>query len=118
LNIVSSGNVPEFTLTLKDKKQEHFAVEYRGYIKVPADTIYTFYLNSDDGSMLYIDNTLLINNDGLHSDREINGSTALAAGYHKIILKYLQGSGGSNLKVYVETENINKMIIPQSWLFN
>lgn len=33
---------------------DFFGFRYRGYIQVPADGIYTFYTNSDDGSRLYI----------------------------------------------------------------
>ena len=37
-----------------------------GLIKIPADGIYSFYISSDDGSKLFIDDKILVDNDGLH----------------------------------------------------
>jgi len=48
-------------------------VNFSGFIDVPADGQYTFYTSSDDGSKLYIDNQLVVNNDGEHSLRERSG---------------------------------------------
>jgi alpha-L-fucosidase len=117
LNIIHSGIAPDFTIDIKDKSKEHYAIVYNGYIKIPEEAVYTFYLNSDDGTILYIDGKLLIDNDGIHSGLEKSSSTALAKGSHEIKVKYLQGSGDSSLKVSVETKNTKKMIIPVSWLF-
>ncbi|HZW70654.1 MAG TPA: family 20 glycosylhydrolase, partial [Hanamia sp.] len=38
-----------------DVNAPSFGLQYRGYIDVPANGIYSFYLTSDDGSTLYID---------------------------------------------------------------
>ena len=45
---------------------ENFAVRFRGVLAVDTPGRYTFYLLSDDGSKLYIDSTLVIDNDGIH----------------------------------------------------
>lgn len=66
-----------------------------GYINVPADGIYTFALLSDDGSVLTIDNAIVIDNDGPHSPREIVGQKALAKGLHPIDVKYFDHNGGT-----------------------
>ena len=73
---------------------------YKGYINVPEDGIYSFYLSSDDGSMLYIDGKQVIDNDGLHAPGEVTGQAALKQGYHPIEVQYFDHGGGSiNLKV-------------------
>ena len=46
---------------------EDFAVQYWGYIKVPADGSYTFFLTSDDGADFTIDKSLIVDNDGRHA---------------------------------------------------
>ena len=66
-----------------------------GLIDIPDDGIYTFWLNSDDGSVLMIDDELVINNDGAHSPREIIGQKALRKGFHKIHARYWDNNGGT-----------------------
>jgi len=65
-----------------------------GLIDIPEDGIYTFWLNSDDGSMLRIDDEPVIDNDGAHSPREIIGQKALRKGLHKIHARYWDNNGG------------------------
>jgi len=73
---------------------------YKGYINIPEDGIYSFFLSSDDGSMLYIDSQLVIDNDGLHAPGEVTGQAALKKGYHPIEVQYFDHGGGSiSLKV-------------------
>ncbi len=65
-----------------------------GYINVPEQDIYTFKLLSDDGSILYIDNEEVIDNDGGHSPMEIAGMKALDKGLHPIKVLYFDSNGG------------------------
>jgi hexosaminidase len=48
-------------------KAPSFAVKYRGYIDVPQNGVYTFYLTCDDSGILNIANRETVNNDGMHS---------------------------------------------------
>lgn len=65
-----------------------------GYFEVAENGIYTFKLLSDDGSMMYIDNKEIINNDGAHSPREITGQKALAKGLHELKVEFFDHNGG------------------------
>ena len=46
---------------------------------------------SDDGSRLYLDDKLVIDNDGMHPPEELSGSAVLTRGIHKIRVIYFQG---------------------------
>ena len=84
----------------KGVKSFIIGLTYKGYINIPKDGIYSFYLSSDDGSMLYIDGKQVIDNDGLHAPGEVTGQAALKQGYHPIEVQYFDHGGGSiNLKV-------------------
>ena len=84
----------------RDVKSYIIGLTYKGYINIPEDGIYSFYLSSDDGSMLYIDGKQVIDNDGLHAPGEVTGQAALKQGYHPIEVQYFDHGGGSiNLKV-------------------
>ena len=70
---------------------EWFAIRLRGQLKIETDGTDAFVLTSDDGSKLYVDGNLIIDNDGLHGMRARRGSVALAAGYHDVEIQYFQG---------------------------
>lgn len=100
------------------RDKERYAVLIEGYINLPQTDVYNFYLSSDDGSMLYLDGKLVINNNGLHGMKEVKGSAALAAGYHAIRIEYFEKTGGDDLQLYFESENNKKKEIPAGLLFH
>ncbi|HYR07029.1 MAG TPA: OmpA family protein [Longimicrobium sp.] len=70
---------------------EWFAIDYNGRIMLPQAGTYTFRLTSDDGSKLFIDGDLVIDNDGVHGPGAIDGEATLAAGIHEVRVQYFQG---------------------------
>ena len=40
------------------RSKHHFGLQFEGYLRVPEGGAYTFHLSSDDGSRLYLDNSL------------------------------------------------------------
>ena len=70
---------------------EWFAIEYKGEFKPAKAGLYTFRLVSDDGSKLFIDDSLVINNDGTHGTSSATGSIELSRSYHRIKVQYFQG---------------------------
>ncbi len=81
------------------ERTTYFGLRFRGYVKVPATGIYTFYLASNDGSTLFIDGKEVIENDGNHAEIEEWGSVALQKGMHAIEVRYFQCGGGRSLKL-------------------
>jgi hexosaminidase len=80
-------------------RQVNYAVAFDGYLKVPADGFYKFEVESDDGSVLRIDDEEVVNNDGNHAGQVVAGYIPLRQGFHKMQLKYFQGEGGASLRV-------------------
>jgi alpha-L-fucosidase len=113
----SEEKLSNFTLKTR-KRQENFAFEFNGFIKIPADGVYEFFTDSDDGSKLYIDNQQVVDNDGLHGTVQKSGLIALAVGYHTIHVKFFQKSSGMNLKVFIQGGGLIKQEIPDSLLFS
>ncbi|HEY8401846.1 MAG TPA: Ig-like domain-containing protein, partial [Cytophagaceae bacterium] len=119
LTAKKSGTVSTFSIDVKDRN-ERYGIAYSGFINIPQDGIYTFYLASDDGSMLYFGDreTLLINNDGLHGmTPEKNAMIALRQGKHKIMVDLFQNLGGQGLTVSYSGPGITKQVIPASVLY-
>jgi len=111
-----SGTVESIAIPKKNSG-ENFGVEYDGYIKLPKDGLYTFYTNSDDGSSLYIDDQLLVSNDGRHASTERSGTIVLKAGFHKFKALFFQAGGGMTMEASVEGPGLAKKIISPDMLF-
>ena len=60
---------------------------------------YAFRITSDDGSVLRIDNSAVIDHDGLHADTSKEGTVSLTAGTHALRIDYIEASGGQVLKL-------------------
>jgi hexosaminidase len=109
---------PSQTFNVKDievpsgVKAPSFGLQYRGYINVPEKDIYSFYLTSDDGSALYIDDKKVVDNDGLHSAIERSGEVALEKGLHKFSLDFIEGGGGYTLRLLYALKNAQPQNIP------
>jgi alpha-L-fucosidase len=115
--VVNSGVVNQ--ISNKEKKRtDRFVFEFSGYIKIDKAGIYTFFTDSDDGSMLYIDDEEVVNNGGDHGSQEKSGRAAMKKGYHKIKIIYFDSGGGNSLKVSMQAEGGNKLEIPASLLFH
>jgi hypothetical protein len=114
---VKRGVVPNFTIQPKEKEQ-YFGFTYEGFILIPKDGLYTFYLTTNDGGRFFIDGSCLINNDGLHPLTEIYKPISLKAGFHPISVKYFQEGGSNGLRVSWQGPEIEKQEIPASALFH
>ena len=105
LTPVSSATVttPTFASTtgtiLTSGLSDNMGAVFTGYLDVPYAGCYRFYLASDEGSRLYIDNILLIDNDNIHAIREYNSDIRMSAGIHSIRLEYFEGTGPAVLKL-------------------
>ncbi len=117
LTSIKKGTVTHFDRSAKNEKGEKYGFEYRGFIKIPQDEVYSFFTSSDDGSKLWINNQLVVDNDGLHGMKEKSGVVPLQAGYHEILVRYFNGAGGNDLKVEWESALLPKQAIPESALF-
>jgi len=95
-----------------------FGLQYRGYIDIPADGIYSFYLTCDDGGILKIAGSETVNNDGLHSAIEKNGQVALRKGLQSFALDFIEGGGGFTLKLKYSVNGSSPQEIPSSWFKN
>ena len=114
---IKIGVVPTFSIEPKEKEQ-FFSFEFEGYINIPKDGEYTFFINSNDGSRLYIDNFQLLNNDGLHGMTEVSKTISLKSGFHPISVKYFQEGGRNGLQVSWKEAGFEKQAVPSMVLFH
>lgn len=116
LSPVRSGNVDYLNFS-PALKQDYFAMKYTGFIDIPVDGYYTFYLNSDDGSKFYIGDLNLINDDGLHAASEASGRIGLKAGKHIFTITFFEKTGEQVLNLSYEGPGLSKQLVPASKLY-
>ena len=100
------------------ESEQYFALNFEGYIEIPNDGLYTFYLISNDGSKMFLNGMELINSDGLHPALERFTTVALSAGKHAVEFKYFQGGGSNFLKLMWEGPGFEKQEVPDLVLFH
>jgi cytochrome c len=77
---------------------DYFVVHVSGFVRAPRAGKYEFQIASDDGSKLWIDDKLVIDNDGLHGAGEAKtGEVELTEGDHKIRMEYFENEGDAEL---------------------
>ncbi|OJV98533.1 MAG: hypothetical protein BGO52_12050 [Sphingobacteriales bacterium 44-61] len=93
-----------------------FGLKFEGYISVPQTGVYNFYLNCNDGGVLWIGDEKIIDNDGLHPDRERGGQLALEKGVYPIKLDFFDAGSGYRLDLTYSTGKENQQPVPAAWL--
>jgi hypothetical protein len=71
-----------------------FGADILGGLNVVADGTYTFTLNSDDGSLLFIDGNLAVDNGGPHGPQVMSNSVFLTGGMHTMQVQFYEDFGG------------------------
>ena len=95
-----------------------FSMQWLGYFVPSTTETYTFFLNSDDASYLWIGSNAVsgfstanatINNGGLHGPIEVSGTAALTAGvYYPVRIQYGENGGGDVMFFNYSTSTIGK----------
>jgi len=112
--------VPNINAPNVDKIQElagrrdMIILVFDGYVEIPKDGSYVFYTISDDASLVFIDDELLLINDGDHGMEPVSESTDLKAGKHRYRVVYRQGGGGCGLIEEWSGPDLGRQVIPAS----
>lgn len=91
---------------------DNLGAVYTGWVNVPSTGLYTFYVESDDGSRLWVDGEVVVANDGLHGMVERNGIIALQAGKHTVMVEFFEAGGGAGLVARYSGPGVSKQVIP------
>jgi len=120
LEPVKTGTVSNFDISASHRDEE-FGLVFTGFVKVPRDGFYTFYTRSNDGSRIYIGETVVVDLNiwRNHIDPlEKYGSIALKAGFHPIKVAYYQDYGRKHLQIFYKGPGVpKKQIIPDTALY-
>ena len=88
----------------------NFESYYSGKLKLSVGGAYTFNTSSDDGSMLWIDGNVVVNNNFFQPVTTRSGLVTLTAGYHNIVVGFYQGSGGYGMNAQISGPGNTTMV--------
>ncbi len=86
---------------LKGFPKDNFSAQWKTCLKLETSQRVRFLLGSDDGSRLFVDGKLLIDNWGQHDFRPMEGETELQAGLHSLRVTYFDKGGGARVALWL-----------------
>lgn len=113
-----TGIIEKFSLNEVKNNKDHYAILMFSSINIKEAGAYIFYIGSNDGSQLIVDNELLIDNDGEHGYQVRSGKVNLEKGQHTMELRYFQSGGGQELKVLWQGPGFEKREMTKEDLTN
>ncbi|MEO7990618.1 MAG: fibronectin type III domain-containing protein [Chryseolinea sp.] len=94
---------------------DNYAFVYEGFINLPSSGNYRFSTQSDEGSQMWINNTLVVANDGKHTSTKVNSAIInLSAGWYPIRVEYFENTGTETLTAYWTRPGSSEQAIPSS----
>lgn len=95
-----------------------FAIVWTGYLRCERRGIHAFRVGSDDGSRLEVDNTIVLDNDGLHGHEAVEGALELEAGLHLVRLVYFENHGVASARFEWQPPGTNGFaVVPRGQLY-
>jgi len=104
LTPIKEGKSPTIDLAVTTQV-DTFALVFTRQLTVNTKGEYIFSTTSDDGSKLYINDTVVVDNDGLHGAVTVNGSIFLVPGVYDLRVEFFERTGGESLNVAYRTGN-------------
>ena len=83
-----------------------------------AEGRYTFFVESDDGSRLFIDGKQVLDNGGAHVMEEVAGSLSLTAGDHALKIEFFEKDIDAGCIFRWKSDKFEKQVVPAGVLFH
>jgi glucose/arabinose dehydrogenase len=100
------------------KLSENFFVRWTGILRCPREGLYNFYLESDDGSRLFIDHELVVDNAAGRAMEQKPDRVILKAGDHALRFEYFQIDGPAGVNLQWRMPEGGRGILPPTHLFH
>ena len=107
--------IPDLSVALK---KDSCAIQFNGYIYIDKEEMYNIYSVSDDGSKVFLNDKLIVNNDGNHGSVPEAYLIPLKKGYYPIKILYFENSGGQELQVGYWTDGNEPKPFTKDMLFH
>ena len=114
LSALKTGASSNIDLAVRSR-DIYYAILWQGSITIPADGTYTFETVSDDGSMLYVGSSAVVNNDGQHGTQTRTGSITLAAGVYPVRIAFMNACCDGIMQLYWSSNaGLARQLVPDN----
>ncbi|NUQ38623.1 MAG: glycosyltransferase family 39 protein [Caldilineales bacterium] len=97
--------------------REPFSIRWVGKVAAPSDGRYIFGTRSDDGSLVYINGQLVVDNSGSHGAEYREGVIDLTAGFHDVEVRYNELGGSREMQLWWQPPTGGKSLLPGAYLY-
>jgi len=99
---------------LDNRFKQHWGARFSGLLDIPYAGNWTLFINSDDGSELWLNGESFVQNHGTHGMQERSNFVNLSAGLHDFRIEFFQGGGPHGLVFSWQGPNTSKAPVPAS----
>jgi 4-amino-4-deoxy-L-arabinose transferase-like glycosyltransferase len=92
-------------------------LEWTGWLAAE-DGVYRFESTSDDGSWIYVNDKLLLDNGGTHPARTVRRTVRLGKGWYRFRLRYEDTGGGRRLRFRVYRDDVPTPLLQRAMFFS
>jgi hypothetical protein len=112
LTPIFEGVATDLNVESRQPWPDNWGMVFEGDFEIDRTGVYTFYLKSDDGSKLYIDDRVVVDNDGDHSLLELKNITKLTAGKHPLRIEFFEAGAEAILELSLEGPGMERQPLP------
>ncbi len=95
-----------------------FGIRWEGYLFIEEEGVYQFATKSDDGSNVYVDGYIVVDNSGLHATRHVAAAVFMDEGFHKFKVDYFEGGGAAIMNLLWTPQGGKETLIPGDRFFH
>jgi S1-C subfamily serine protease len=92
---------------------DDYALVLEGYVEIPESEVWSLAIGSDDGSRLFVDGSLVADNDGPHPMQFTSGRDRLAKGLHPLRIEFFEATGEEDLQLLLTRDGSSKNVEPK-----
>jgi len=102
LTPAETGTVDSVQLSMAGDREDHYALRFQGYVKLPESGLYRITVRSDDGSRVALHDQVVIHHDGPHPPMDASRRVRIRRGMHPIRVDYFESTGAQSLELKFE----------------
>ncbi|TAF73636.1 MAG: alpha-rhamnosidase [Bacteroidetes bacterium] len=114
--LVFNSVTSDLNLEKIKRREDYWAIKFTSNLIIDKEGEYTFYISSDDGSRLIINDKIIAERDGIHGIETGVGKIFLKIGKYPIEIHYFEGNYGESLSLSYQYKQEKVKVLPTSKL--
>ena len=117
IKAVSTGKTFGFDVNKIQRRGDWVAIMFEGFVEIGQEGEYTFHSSANNGSVVYIDGKIVVDNAGYSGEKVDKGIVTLSLGWHKLAVFYYENDGTESLDLEIEGPGMDRQPFPVERVF-